>query len=160
MDGFRRIYYVTFSSKIPFDVSSSVGFLFSIAQLNESWKKKVKAWYIEEVIIRTIEEYGLEGIRVKDYTGVWLDETPTQPKRKICAIGVHLSRWVTMHGFAFNVNTDLSHFGHIIPCGIDEKDKDVTSLEKELGFRVDVEEVKGKVKQHFAELFGFQYTTN
>ena len=116
--------------------------------------------YIEEVIIRTIEEYGLEGIRVKGYTGVWLDETSTQPKRKICAIGVHLSRWVTMHGFAFNVNTDLSHFGHIIPCGIDEKDKDVTSLEKELGFKVDIEEVKGKVKKHFADLFDFQYTTS
>lgn len=113
--------------------------------------------YIEEAIIRTIADYGLEGFRLKGYTGVWLAAEGDLPKRKICAIGVHLSRWVTMHGFAFNVNTDLSHFGHIVPCGIDDKDKGVTSLAKEMGHAVDVIEVKEKVKQRFQELFEFEF---
>jgi lipoyl(octanoyl) transferase len=113
--------------------------------------------FIEEAIIRTLDSYGLEGIRIKGYTGVWLDERGSLPKRKICAIGVHLSRWVTMHGFAFNLNTDLSHFDHIIPCGIVDKDKDVTSLAKEIGKPVDMEEVKAEVKKHFAELFEYEY---
>ena len=98
--------------------------------------------YLEEVIIRTIATYGLQGFRLKGYTGVWLEATATLPRRKICAIGVHLSRWVTMHGFAFNVNTDLSHFDYIVPCGIDDKDKAVTSLARELGHPVVMEEVK------------------
>ncbi len=113
--------------------------------------------YLEEAVIRTIAEYGLEGHREEAYTGVWLPANGWLPKRKICAIGVHLSRWVTMHGFAFNVNTDLAFFRHIIPCGINDSDKDVTSLAKELGTQVDMNEVKEKLKRHFADLFGFVF---
>jgi len=114
--------------------------------------------YLEEAIIRTLAEYGLEAMRIKEYTGVWLPQTNVFPKRKICAIGVHLSRWVTMHGFAFNINTDLQYFNHIIPCGINDSDKTVTSLAKELGRKVDEEEVKQKLKSHFATIFGFEFT--
>lgn len=113
--------------------------------------------YLEEAVIRTIAEYGLEGIRVQGYTGVWLEAAKGQPLRKICAIGVHLSRWVTMHGFAFNVNTELSHFDNIIPCGISDKDKAVSSLERELGRKMPLQEVKEKLKYHFAALFGFEF---
>lgn len=114
--------------------------------------------YLEEVVIRTLAEYDIhDAFRIDGYTGVWLPEKNGQPKRKICAIGVRLSRWVTMHGFAFNVNTDLDYFRNIVPCGIDEGDKDVTSLSVELEREMDVEEVKGKLKKHFAELFGFEF---
>jgi lipoyl(octanoyl) transferase len=112
---------------------------------------------LEEVIIRTLAEYGLEGMRIKEYTGVWFEGVGDKPKRKICAIGVHLSRWVTMHGFAFNVNTDLKYFKNIIPCGIVDEDKTVTTLALELERPVDVEEVKSKLKKHFAEVFGFEF---
>jgi len=112
---------------------------------------------LEEIVIRTLREYGLEAQRMEGFTGVWLPPTPTLPKRKICAIGVHLSRWVTMHGFALNVNTDLSYFRHIVPCGIDAADKDVTSLEAELGRPVELQEVKNRLKRHFAALFGFVF---
>ncbi|MBI5916906.1 MAG: lipoyl(octanoyl) transferase LipB [Bacteroidetes bacterium] len=112
---------------------------------------------LEEATIRTLAEYGIEGYRIGEYTGVWLPQQGWLPKRKICAIGVHLSRWVTMHGFAFNVNTDLNYFHHIVPCGINDSDKDVTSLAKELGHTVDENEVKRKLKRHFAELFGFEF---
>ena len=113
--------------------------------------------YLEETIIRTIAEYGLNGVRKEGFTGVWLEPTENQVYRKICAIGVHLSRWVTMHGFAFNVNTDLQYFKNIIPCGINDDDKVVTSLKEELGSEVNIEEVRTKLKQHFAELFGFVF---
>lgn len=113
--------------------------------------------YLEEAVIRTIAEYGLEGYRIPEYTGVWLPARELAPKRKICAIGVHLSRWVTMHGFAFNVNTELDYFRHIIPCGIQDEDKDVSSLAKELGFETDIVEVKERLKFHFADLFGFEF---
>ncbi len=114
--------------------------------------------YLEEAVIRTLAEYGIEDAhRIKEYTGVWLPQKGWWPQRKICAIGVHLSRWVTMHGFAFNVNTDLGYFRHIVPCGINDKDKDVTSLAKELGHTVDENEVKEKLKRHYAELFGFEF---
>lgn len=115
--------------------------------------------YLEEAVIRTLIEYGIEGVREPGYTGVWLEAKDDLPKRKICAIGVHLSRWVTMHGFAFNINTDLSHFKNIIPCGIAEDDKDVTSLAKELGYSIDIAIVKEKLKQRFAELFEFEFVT-
>ncbi|MCX2717977.1 lipoyl(octanoyl) transferase LipB [Lentiprolixibacter aurantiacus] len=106
---------------------------------------------LEEMIILTLEEYGLRGERSDGETGVWLD-VGTPFARKICAMGVRASRWVTMHGFAFNVNTDLGYFDHMIPCGI--KDKAVTSLNVELGkTELDVEEVKQKLLRHFETLF-------
>ncbi|WP_350177677.1 lipoyl(octanoyl) transferase LipB [Phaeodactylibacter sp.] len=115
--------------------------------------------YLEEAVIRTLAEYGITSTREEGYTGVWLEATEEQPKRKICAIGVHLKRWVTMHGFAFNVNTDLGHFANIVPCGIADDDKAVTSMEMELGRPVDINEVKNKLKKAFASLFQYEYTT-
>jgi lipoyl(octanoyl) transferase len=112
---------------------------------------------LEEVVIRTLAEYEVESYRIEEYTGVWLPQKGWLPKRKICAIGVHLSRWVTMHGFAFNVNTNLAHFRHIIPCGIHDADKDVTSLAKELGRTMNEDEVKEKLKRHLAAVFGFEF---
>jgi len=110
--------------------------------------------YIEEAAIRTIAEYGLEGIRIEGLSGVWLKANGNKPDRKICAIGIHLSRWVTMHGFALNVNTDLSYFKHIVPCGI--TDKAVTSIENETGTPVNVVEVIEKLNRHFKELFNYR----
>jgi lipoyl(octanoyl) transferase len=112
---------------------------------------------IEEVIIRTMAHYGLSGERSPGETGVWLDASVPGRERKICAIGVRCSRWVTMHGFAFNVNTDLEYFDHIIPCGI--RQKQVTSLQKELGIALNLEEVKMVVKQKFEEVFDVQLIT-
>ena len=105
---------------------------------------------LEEAVILTLKDYGLESERSTGETGVWFD-VGTPKARKICALGVKSSRWVTMHGFAFNVNSDLSYFGNIIPCGI--TDKKVTSLEKELEREMDFEEVKNNVKNHLIELF-------
>ncbi len=107
--------------------------------------------FIEEVIIRTLADYNLSAQRYEGYTGVWLDVDNPAKARKICAIGVRTSRWVTMHGWALNVNTDVSYFNNIIPCGI--TDKAVTSLEKELGKKLDLNEVKSKLKKHFAQVF-------
>ncbi len=112
---------------------------------------------LEEAIIRTLAEYGIEADREQGYTGVWLPAKGYLPRRKICAIGVHLSRWVTLHGFAFNVNTNLGHFQHIIPCGISDADKSVTSLQQELQTPLDESEVKARLKVHFSELFGFEF---
>jgi lipoyl(octanoyl) transferase len=109
---------------------------------------------LEEVIIRTIAEYGIKGDRSKGETGVWLDPGVKGRERKICAIGVRCSRWITMHGFALNVNTDLSYFNNIIPCGI--QNKQVTSIEKELGGKVDYEEVKEKIRNNFGIVFESQ----
>ncbi|MBK5270448.1 MAG: lipoyl(octanoyl) transferase LipB [Bacteroidia bacterium] len=106
---------------------------------------------IEEVIILTLEDYGIKAGRSPGETGVWLDPNVKGRERKIAAIGVRSSRWITMHGFALNVNTDLSHFNYIIPCGI--SNKQVTSLEKELGRKIDFEEVKEKVKENFEKVF-------
>jgi lipoyl(octanoyl) transferase len=111
-------------------------------------------WYLrslEQVIIDTIAEYGLKGERSAGETGVWLEPENPFMARKICAMGIKCSRWITMHGFALNVNTDLSHFEYIVPCGI--QGKTVTSLEKELGKKVDYQEVKDKIKKHFANIF-------
>ena len=105
--------------------------------------------FLEEMVIRTLDEYGIESGRSEGETGVWLDIGNPLKARKICAMGVRASRWVTMHGFALNVNTDLSYFNNIIPCGI--VDKAVTSMDKELGYKVNEEEVKEKLKNHFAE---------
>jgi lipoyl(octanoyl) transferase len=105
---------------------------------------------LEETIILTIAEYGLKGTRSEGETGVWLD-VGTPFARKICALGVRASRWITMHGFALNVNTDLGYFDHIIPCGI--RGKAVTSMQAELGKELDLDEVKEKIKKHFCFLF-------
>lgn len=106
---------------------------------------------LEEVVIRTLAEYDLKAGRSEGETGVWLD-VGTPFARKICAMGVRASRWVTMHGFALNVNTDLGYFDHIVPCGI--KGKAVTSLNVELGkAQVELPQVREKLKKHFSELF-------
>ena len=109
--------------------------------------------YLEEAIMMTLLDYGINSGRIDGLTGVWLDWEDPLKARKIAALGVKCSRWVTMHGFAFNVSPDLSYFGNIIPCGID--DKAVTSMEKELGYTPDIEEVKGKLKLNLANLFDF-----
>jgi lipoyl(octanoyl) transferase len=106
---------------------------------------------LEEAVILTLADYGIQGGRYPGYTGVWLD-ADNEKARKICAMGVRCSRWVTMHGFAFNVNTDLAYFKNIVPCGID--DKDVTSIERELHYKLAMEDVKEKLKNHIATLFG------
>ncbi|MBC9796674.1 lipoyl(octanoyl) transferase LipB [Sinomicrobium weinanense] len=112
--------------------------------------------FLEEVIILTLAEYGLKAERSEGETGVWLD-VGTPFARKICAMGVRASRWVTMHGFALNVNADLGYFDNIIPCGI--RGKAVTSLNVELGKQeVPPEEVKEKILHHFSRLFGSRYT--
>lgn len=110
--------------------------------------------FLEEAVIQTLAEYGIAGGRVDGMTGVWLDgDKPTA--RKICAMGVKSSRWVTMHGIGFNVNSDLSYFSHIIPCGI--QDKAVTSMELELGYTVDMTEVSEILKEKLSALFEFNY---
>ena len=106
---------------------------------------------LEEVIILTLAEYGIKGERSKGETGVWIDAGVPGRERKICAMGVRCSRWITMHGFAFNVNTDLTYFDGIIPCGI--QNKQVTSLQKELGKELDIEEVKEKLRKNFEKVF-------
>lgn len=113
---------------------------------------------IEEAIILTLADYNVASGRIEGLSGVWLEANGKYPKRKICAVGIHLSRWVTMHGFAFNVNTDLSLFKNIIPCGIVDDDKTVTSLAFELGVKeMDMDEVKVKVRTHLADLMEFEY---
>ena len=106
---------------------------------------------LEEVIILTLAEYGITGKRSKGETGVWIEPDVPGKERKICAMGVRCSRWITMHGFALNVNTDLDYFKNIIPCGIENKQ--VTSIEKELGIRVDIGEVKEKIQRNFEIVF-------
>ena len=118
-------------------------------------------WYLrslEEVIIQVLAEYGLKGDRSAGETGVWLSPEDPFMARKICAMGIKCSRWITMHGFALNVNTDLSHFEYIVPCGI--QGKAVTSLEKELGRKVDYNEVKQKIKFHFEKVFDCDLVTS
>lgn len=112
-------------------------------------------WYLrslEEVIILTMAEYGLQAGRSPGETGVWLDADIKGSERKICAMGIRCSRWITMHGFAFNVNTNLDYFNYIVPCGI--QNKQVTSLKKELGQNVPMEELKQKVRNNFEIVFG------
>lgn len=113
---------------------------------------------LEETIILTLDEYGIKAGRSKGETGVWLDEDNVFKARKICAMGVRCSRWVTMHGWGFNVNSNLDYFKNIIPCGI--QDKAVTSLNKELGHDVDLNEVKQKLKKHFSQLFDCNFITD
>jgi len=111
---------------------------------------------LEEAIIKTVGEYGITASRLKGGTGVWLDPEIPGKARKICAIGVKASRYITMHGFAFNVNTNLTYFNNINPCGF--TDKGVTSLEKELGIRQDLDSVKNKVKRNLQEFFNLEWT--
>jgi lipoyl(octanoyl) transferase len=111
---------------------------------------------LEEAIIRTVGEFGIIASRLEGGTGVWLEPEITGKARKICAIGVKASRYITMHGFAFNVNTDLSYFNNINPCGF--TDKGVTSLEKELGMRQDFDTVKSIVKRNLQEIFNLEWT--
>lgn len=118
----------------------------------EEFKPDIR-WYmrsLEEVIIKTIAHYGLQGVRSDGETGVWLD-VGTPFARKICALGVRTSRWVTMHGFALNVNTNLGYFDHIIPCGI--RGKAVTSMEAELNRKIPIEEVKELILENFEKVF-------
>ena len=112
---------------------------------------------LEEVIILTIAEYGIEGERSKGETGVWIEPGSIGKERKICAMGIRCTRWITMHGFALNVNTDLSYFNNIIPCGI--VNKQVTSIEKELGRKVNFEEVKEKIRKNFMQVFNIDITS-
>ena len=112
---------------------------------------------LEEAVILTLKNYNIESERIPGCTGVWIDADKGPLARKICALGVRCSRWITMHGFAFNINTDLSYFSNIIPCGI--KDKSVTSLEKELGGKINIEEVKALLKNNIAELFGMKFVS-
>jgi lipoyl(octanoyl) transferase len=110
---------------------------------------------LEEVILLTLEEYGIRGDRSPGETGVWIDPGIKGKARKICAIGVRSSRWITMHGFAFNIKTDLRYFNDIVPCGI--SDKQVTSLEKELNRMVDFNEAAEKVKRNFGKVFNAEW---
>lgn len=112
---------------------------------------------IEEVIILSLKDYGIDSMRIPGLTGVWIKGRGKAKDRKICAIGIHISRWVTLHGFALNVNTDLDYFSGIIPCGIEDKTKDVTSIEKELGKTVDFDDVKHNVKQKFKMVFDLEF---
>ena len=107
--------------------------------------------FLEEAVIRTCADFGIDAGRIQGLTGVWIDHVERKNPRKICAMGVKASRWVTMHGFALNVNTDLSYFKHIIPCGID--DKAVTSMEKEMGKELDFQEVSDKMLKNLIEIF-------
>ena len=111
--------------------------------------------YMEEAVIRTVRLYGIEAGRIPGLTGVWVNPADATTARKICALGVKTSRWVTMHGFALNVNTDLSYFDYIIPCGIN--DKAVTSMQKELGSKVDLSAVQQVLKSKLQEQFGFEW---
>jgi lipoyl(octanoyl) transferase len=121
---------------------------YPIIDLN-NWEKDTHKYLraLEEIIIRTCSDYGINATRNCDYTGVWIQE------RKIAAIGIKVSRWITMHGFAFNVNTDLNLFKGIVPCGID--DKDVTSLNRELNGEVELENVKSKILKYATEIFEY-----
>ena len=109
---------------------------------------------LEEVIILTLNDYGIKGDRSPGETGVWIDPDTKGKERKICAIGVRSSRWITMHGFALNVNTNLDYFNFIVPCGI--SNKQVTSMEKELGGVVNLDEVKERVRKNFETVFGVE----
>jgi lipoyl(octanoyl) transferase len=107
---------------------------------------------LEESVIQTLKSYGIESGRIPGLTGVWLDHTDEKNSRKICALGVKTSRWVTQHGFAFNVNTNLRYFDYIVPCGL--ADKAVTSMERELGKKQDMREVSERLKRNITEQFG------
>ena len=126
--------------------------IFDLDAINIGLKEYI--YRLEEAIIRTISEYGLKASRLEGGTGVWLDPEISGRARKICAIGIKASRYVTMHGFAFNVNTNLEYFNYINPCGF--TDKGITSLEKELGEKQDFESVKRVVKRNMEDIFDLE----
>lgn len=107
--------------------------------------------FLEEAVIRTLAEYGVIAGRNEGYTGVWIEPENEKKARKICAMGIRCTRWITMHGIALNLNNDLNYFNHIVPCGID--DKAVTSLEKEIGKKVNIEDVQQKLTKHLIDIF-------
>lgn len=113
--------------------------------------------FLEEAVIQTLAHYGIKGERFEGLTGVWI-EPNTPRERKICAMGVKCSRWVTMHGIGFNINSDLSYFNNIIPCGIENKS--VTSMQEELGFKLDFQEVSNVLKNQLAKQFEFNYANH
>lgn len=113
--------------------------------------------FLEEVIIQSMKVFNIKAIRIDGLTGVWINGERGEKDRKICAIGIHMSRWVTLHGFALNINTELDYFSGIVPCGISNDEKDVTSMEIELKKTIDIEEVKLVVKNKFKEVFAFEY---
>ena len=125
----------------------------------DSLKLKIKeyVWKLEEAVIRLLKEYSIMGTRMEGATGVWLNSNVPGQMRKICAIGVRVNNRVTMHGFAFNVNTDLNYFNYINPCGF--TDKEVTSVSKELGRQVDFDEIKIKLKYSLADIFNIDWVT-
>ncbi len=123
--------------------------IFDLEKFNIGLKDYI--YNLEEVIIQTLSTYGITGERLEGATGVWIDTRVPSKGRKICAFGVRSSHWVTMHGFALNVNTDLSYFGHINPCGF--TDKAVTSIEKELNNKQDFVEVSNRVLENFKKVF-------
>ena len=126
--------------------------IININKLQIGVKKYI--YNIEELIIKTLKEYNVNGIRLDKATGVWIINKDSKTAKKICAIGVRVSRGITMHGFAFNINTNLQYFNYIVPCGI--KDKGVTSLSSELGKNIDINEVKNKLLKNFLEVFNLQ----
>lgn len=126
--------------------------IFDLEQFNLQVKKYI--YHLEEAVIETLKSYGIDGHHQENSSGVWLDIDNPSKTRKICAIGVRASHFVTMHGFAFNINTDLNYFNYINPCGF--TDKGVTSLEKELGKKVNMEEAKGILKSNLAKIFDLE----
>lgn len=126
--------------------------ILDLEQFNLQVKKYI--YHLEEAVIKTLKSYGIEGHHLEKSSGVWLDTDDPQKTRKICAIGVRASHFVTMHGFAFNINTDLNYFNYINPCGF--TDKGVTSMEKELGKKVNIEEVKEKLKSNIEKIFDME----
>jgi lipoyl(octanoyl) transferase len=127
--------------------------IFDLEAINISLKKYI--YRLEEAVIMTIDVFGLKGARLDGATGVWLDPEVKGMARKICAIGVKASRYITMHGFAFNVNTDLGFFNHINPCGF--IDKSVTSLEKEIGTKQDYNAIKGLLRKNLQKVFDLNW---
>lgn len=123
--------------------------ILDLQKLNIGIKRYI--YNIEEAIIQTLKDYQIKAERLADATGVWIDSQQPEKARKICAIGVRLSKGITMHGFAFNVKTNLDYFNYIVPCGI--QNKGVTSIEKELNRTIDINEVKNKIKNHISNIF-------
>jgi len=127
--------------------------ILNLKKFNISIKEYI--YNIEEVIIKTLSEYGIKGVHYNKATGVWLDIDNPNKIRKICAIGVKVSKFITMHGFALNTNTNLNYFSYINPCGF--TDKGVTSIEKEIGYKVNIEDVKKQIKQYFIDIFDAKF---